>query len=129
MMMTKTQWAQDVFSRMTKHADGLGQTAASFAFSMLGLLAAFLALFSVLGQSRSFRRYRESGMLIILLSGVTLTLMELAFTFVWSLQLFVEPTTTTKVARVIEALSASLGMVLITTAPMIGLQIRAAAER
>jgi hypothetical protein len=127
-LVAKTPSAQAVLERMTKHADGFAQTAAGFSFSMLGFLAAFLALFSVIGQSRAFRKYRESGLLSVLLLGVAWTLVELAFNFAWSLQLFIDPTTVAKVMRVVVLLSGAVGMVIVTTAPIIGLQVRAARE-
>jgi hypothetical protein len=110
-------------------ADGFVQVAATFSFSMMGFMAAVMALFSIVGQSRAFKRYRENGFLKVLLMGIAITLIELAFTFVASLQLFVRAATPESVTCVMLALLASLGMVVATSVPIVGLQIRAASEK
>lgn len=111
-------------------SDGFAQVAAGFAFSMLGFMAAVMALFSILGQSRAFRLYRQNGLLKLLMIGIAITLAELAATFVASLRLFmVSPLQAEDVQCVLLALLASLGMVLVTATPIVGLQIRAASEK
>ena len=110
-------------------ADGFVQVAAAFSFSMMGFMAAVMALFSVLGQSRALKKYRSNGLLRVLLIGIALTLLELAATFVASLQLFVVAPNVDNVKCVGLALLGSLGMVVATSVPMIGLQIRSAGER
>lgn len=113
----------------TKKADGFVQVAAAFSFSMMGFMTAVMALFSIIGQSRSFKKYRNNGFLQILLVAIALTLLELTLTFVASLQLFVKEATPESVSCVILALLASLGMVVATSLPIVCLQIRAASEK
>ncbi|MGB9099600.1 hypothetical protein [Stenotrophomonas indicatrix] len=112
-----------------KKADGFVQVAAAFSFSMMGFMAAVMALFSVLGQSRALKKYKSNGLLRVLLIGIAITLFELAMTFIASLQLFVVAPNHSNVKCVALALLGSLGMVIATSIPMIGLQIRSAGEK
>ena len=114
---------------MLKHADSFGQVAAGFAFSMLGFLAAAMALFAIVGNSRTMKRYRTNGFLGILLLGISWTILELSLAFVSSLRLFVDPVTPDKIDCALLALAAGLGMTLICFVPILGIQLRAAHER
>lgn len=114
---------------MLPKADGFAQVAAAFSFSMMGFMAAVMALFSVLGQSRALKKYRLSGFLSVLLCVIGLTILELAVSFVASLRLFTDPVTTAKLMCAAVALSGGFGMVLISTLPIVGLQVRAANEK
>lgn len=124
-----TKFGHRLLGEIVPKADGFAQVAAGFSFSMMGFMAAVMALFSVLGQSRALKKYRKSGYLRVLLIVIAFAIFELALSFVASLRLFVDPITTTKIMCVAVALSASFGMVLISTVPIVGLQIRAAGER
>jgi len=128
-------WIADYFGLVDSYvqqgvakADGFVQVAAAFSFSMMGFMAAVMALFSVLGQSRALKKYRSNGLLRVLLIGIAITLFELAVTFVASLQLFVVAPSPANVKCVALALLGSLGMVVATSIPMIALQIRSAGE-
>lgn len=114
---------------MLPKADGFAQVAAAFSFSMMGFMAAVMALFSVLGQSRALKKYRQSGFLSILLCVISLTILELAISFIASLRLFTTPITIAKLMCSVVALSAGFGMALISTLPIVGLQVRAANEK
>ncbi|WP_226426523.1 hypothetical protein [Xanthomonas sp. MWU16-30325] len=111
-----------------KKADIFGQVAASFAFSMLGFLAAVMALFSLLGQSRAYQKYRRSGFLWILLWAIAITMIELILAFVASMRVFLFDPTHQMMSCVILSLAAALGMVIACSTPIIGLQIRSARE-
>lgn len=112
-----------------QNSAGFVQVAATFAFSMMGFMAAVMALFSVLGQSKAFRKYRNSGFLKVLLMGIAITLAELTLTFVASMQLFFVIPTVDTISCVVLALTGSLGMVVATSVPIVALQIRSAGER
>ncbi|WP_146092499.1 hypothetical protein [Xanthomonas arboricola] len=109
-------------------ADIFGQVAASFAFSMLGFLAAVMALFSLLGQSRAYQKYRKNGFLWVLLWGIAVTMLELVLAFVASMRVFLFVPTIQMMSCVILSLAAALGMVMACSTPIIGLQIRSARE-
>lgn len=128
-MTIRCGWATALVDFAIKKVDGFVQVAAAFSFSMMGFMAAVMALFSIVGQSRAFKKYRENGFLRILLWAIALTLLELTLTFVASLQLFVREATRESVTCVMLALLASLGMVVATSVPIVGLQIRAASEK
>ncbi|WP_454261622.1 hypothetical protein [Pseudoxanthomonas mexicana] len=114
---------------MLPKADGFAQVAAGFSFSMMGFMAAVMALFSVLGQSRALKKYRQSGFLSVLLTVIGITILELAVSFVASLRLFADPVTPAKLMCAAVALAGGFGMVLISTLPIVGLQVRAANEK
>lgn len=124
-----SEFGRKLLDEMVPKADGFAQVAAGFSFSMMGFMAAVMALFSVLGQSRALKKYRKSGFLSLLLVVISITILELAISFVTSLRLFTNPITAGKVMCVAVALAASFGMVFISTLPIVGLQIRAAGER
>lgn len=123
-----SEFGHRLLGEIVPKADGFAQVAAGFSFSMMGFMAAVMALFSVLGQSRALKKYRKSGFLRLLLIVISITILELAVSFVTSLRLFTNPVTASKVMCVSVALAASFGMVFISTLPIVGLQIRAAGE-
>lgn len=124
-----TKDGQALLSSIMPKADGFAQVVAAFSFSMMGFMAAVMALFSVLGQSRALKKYRQSGFLSVLLCVIGLTILELAVSFIASLRLFTDPVTTSKIMCAAVALSGGVGMVLISTLPIVGLQVRAATEK
>ena len=114
---------------MLPKADGFAQVAAAFSFSMMGFMAAVMALFSVLGQSRALKKYRQSGFLSALLLAIGFTILELAVSFIASLRLFADPITSAKLMCAVVALAGGFGTVLFSTLPIVGLQVRAANEK
>lgn len=124
-----TDFGHRLLTEMIPKADGFAQVAAAFSFSMMGFMAAVMALFSVLGQSRALKKYKQSGFLRVLLIVIAITIFELAVSFVTSLRLFTFPITTHKLMCVAVALAAGFGMVFISAMPIVGLQIRAAGEQ
>lgn len=94
---------------------------------MLGFLAAVLALFSVLGQTRALREYRRSGYLMVLLCAVAVAMVELGAAFATSIRLFIDVTPSI-LNCVFVTLVASAGMTAISVLPIIALQIRASGE-
>lgn len=124
-----TEYGQVLLCSMLPNADGFAQVAAGFSFSMMGFMAAVMALFSVLGQSRALKKYRLSGFLSVLLAVIGITILELAVSFVASLRLFADPVTLAKLMCAAVALAGGFGMVLISTLPIVGLQVRAANEK
>lgn len=126
--LLRSAWGTEVLCALVKNAQGFAATAASFAFSMLGFLAAAMALFSILGQTKTFSGYVKNGYLSIVLMLAGVAMLELALAFGAALRLFFDPLTSSKLACALVALVAAVSMVLLTVAPVIGLQIRAANE-
>ncbi len=124
-----SKYGQGLLCSMLPKADGFAQVSAGFSFSMMGFMAAVMALFSVLGQSRALKKYRQSGFLSVLLTVIGITILELAVSFVASLRLFADPVTPAKLMCAAVALAGGFGMVLISTLPIVGLQVRAANEK
>lgn len=122
-------YGQELLNSMLPKADGFAQVAAGFSFSMMGFMAAVMALFSVLGQSRALKKYRQSGFLSVLLLVIGVAILELAVSFVASLRLFADPISTEKLMCAAVALAGGFGMVLFSTLPIVGLQVRAANEK
>ncbi len=53
----RRKYGQGLLCSMLPKADGFARVAAGFSFSMMGFMAAVMALFSVLGQSRALKKY------------------------------------------------------------------------
>ena len=128
-IVLKTDDGHKLLDAMMARADGFAQVAAGFSFSMMGFMAAVMALFSVLGQSRALKKYRQSGFLSVLLTVIGVAILELAVSFVASLRLFADPVSPEKLMCAAVALAGGFGMVLISTLPIVGLQVRAANEK
>jgi len=128
-IVLRTEYGRALLCSMLLKADGFAQVAAAFSFSMMGFMAAVMALFSVLGQSRALKKYRQSGFLSALLLAIGFTILELAVSFMASLRLFADPITSAKLMCAAVALAGGFGTVLFSTLPIVGLQVRAANEK
>ena len=126
--LTRSEHGSQLLCLLAERSDSFATTAASFAFSMLGFMAAVMALFSVLGQSRAFKEYRRSGYLRVLLIAMAVAMLELSIAFATSLTLFFGAPSPGELGIAFVAMVAGGGMVLLTVVPMIGLQIQAAKE-
>lgn len=109
-------------------ADQYAAVAAGGAFSLLGFLAAVMALFSLIGQSSAMAKYRTNGHLWILLCVVAMTMIETSLAFVLAISLFFSPVSTLRIELSLIGLSGALGMVLVCMIPSLMLQLRAALE-
>src|SRR5690348_2634802 len=120
---------QKIIDGLRGSPDSFASTSATFCFSMLGFLAAFLALSAAIGQTEAFRKYREGGYLQVLLALVAFTMIELVASFVISMCLFTVIISDFLVKATIYALATCLIMTVISIAPIIGMQLGSASER
>lgn len=123
-----SDWGQKILSALIKQAPAFAATAAGAAFSLLGFLVGAMALFSLLGQSQGFIRYRANGYLSVYFLTIAVTMLELGLAFVASLRLFLEHVSADTVGCVVVALVAALGMFAVVMLPAIALQVRHANE-
>ena len=123
-----TRWGESALASLGQKIDGFAAVAAASEFSMLGFLAAIMALFSLIGQSEAMRRYRINGYLWVLLALMAVTMAEISIAFCLSLALFFPEVSPGSLSRAFIALCGSLGMLVVCLSPCVGLQLRAARE-
>lgn len=95
------------------------EIAASFHFSMLGFLAAFLAISVAITQARPFQDYRKSGSLTVQLWLVSLTMIELAAGFVLSMLMVTTVNGNFLILLNVYAIAVCLLMLVISLSPII----------
>lgn len=128
LFLTSTTWGNFQMRALAGKPDGFAAVAAGAEFSMLGFLAAIMALFSLIGQSESMRRYKVNGQLWSLLVVMAVTMAEIAVAFCLSLVLFFPPISEPSVRCAFLALCGAFGMLIVSLAPCVGLQLNAARE-
>jgi hypothetical protein len=126
--INRTGLVSALASALSAKADLYAAVAAGGAFSLLGFLAAVMALFSLIGQSSAMIKYRKNGHLWILLSAMAVTMIETSVAFVLAISLFFSPVSTLRIELSLISLSGSLGMILVCMVPSLMLQLRAALE-
>lgn len=95
----------------------------SFAFTMMGLLAALLSLLSVFSGSAAAKAYRESGALKNFHVVLVATLVALALTFAFAMSTFFGATVAS--IRLLTAFTVMSGvMSVLSMMPIIGLYLR-----
>ncbi|MCC8445461.1 hypothetical protein [Xanthomonas translucens] len=92
---------------------------ASFAFTMLGFLAALLALFGIMSGSSLLAGYKKHGHLTVLLLVIGITMVELVFTFGASLGLYFTPLTDGYAKFMAWLVTTNFVMLLVSTLPVI----------
>lgn len=99
--------------------ESLAALLASFAFTMLGFLAAVLALFGIMSGSSLLARYKKKGHLGTLLLVIGITMVELVFTFGASLALYFYPLTDAHIRCLAWLVATNFLMLLVSTLPVV----------
>lgn len=105
--------------KLAKNPGDFATTAASFHFSMLGFLAAFLAISVAISQTKPFDSYRKDGHLTIQLLLVSLTMTELAGGFVIAMLLLTSAASGMLVVLNVYAMGVCLLMILLSLSPIV----------
>lgn len=103
-------------------------TAASFHFSMLGFLAAFLAISVAIAQTKPFQSYRKDGHLTVQLWLVSLTMAELALGFVVAMLLLTAAANSCLVVLNIYVIGVCLLMIMLSLSPIVFMLLQVAAS-
>ncbi|MGV7197135.1 hypothetical protein [Xanthomonas sp. WHRI 7064] len=99
--------------------ESLAALLASFAFTMLGFLAAVLALFGIMSGSSLLARYKRHGHLDTLLLVIGLTMVELVATFATSVALYFHPLTDNYSKFLAWLVTTNSVMLLVSTLPVV----------
>ena len=103
-------------------------TAASFHFSMLGFLAAFLAISVAIAQTKPFQSYRKDGHLTVQLWLVSLTMAELTLGFIVAMLLLTAAARPWLVALNVYAIGVGLTMIVLSLAPIVFMLLQVASS-
>jgi hypothetical protein len=109
----------DLVRKLTDNPGGFAATAATFHFSMLGFLAAFLAIAVAIGQTPAFNSYRKNGNLVVQLCLVCLTMVELVFGFIFSMLMMTAIVGQGLVILNIYMIAVCLIMILVSLSPIV----------
>lgn len=99
--------------------ESLAALLASFAFTMLGFLAAVLALFGIMSGSSLLARYKKHGHLATLLLVIGITMVELVVTFAASVALYFLPLTDNYAKFLAWLVTTNFVMLLVSTLPVV----------
>ena len=116
----------EIVGRLTENPSDFATTAASFHFSMLGFLAAFLAISVAIAQTKPFQAYRKDGHLTVQLWLVSLTMAELALGFVVAMLLLTAAAGPTLVVLNIYAIGVCLLMIVLSLSPIVFMLLQVA---
>ena len=99
--------------------ESLAALLASFSFTMLGFLAAVLALFGIMFGSSLLAQYRKHGHLDVLLLVMGLTMLVLVATFAMSVAAYIHPLTETYLKALAWLVTTDFVLLLISTLPVV----------
>lgn len=108
-----------IISNVPGRIESLAALLASFAFTMLGFLAAVLALFGIMSGSSLLARYKKHGHLGTLLLVIGITMIELVITFASSLSLYFYPLTDHYAKFLAWLVATNFVMLLLSTLPVV----------
>lgn len=108
-----------VISSVPGRIESLAALLASFSFTMLGFLAAVLALFGIMFGSSLLTQYRKHGHLDVLLFVMGLTMLFLVATFATSVAAYICPITETYLKTLAWLVTTDFVLLLISTLPVV----------
>lgn len=111
--------AAEAITSVSGRVESLAALLASFAFTMLGFLAAVLALFGVMSGSSLLAQYKKHGHLGTLLIVIGVTMVELVVTFATSVALYFHPLTDPYAKFLAWLVATNFLMLLISTLPVV----------
>lgn len=115
-------------AKLVENPGDFATTAASFHFSMLGFLAAFLAISVAIAQTGPFQSYRKGGHLTVQLWLVSLAMAELAFGFVIAMLLLTAAVSSFLVVLNVYAIGVCLLMIVLSLTPIVFMLLQVAAS-
>lgn len=113
------QNAAVAITRVPGRVESLAALLASFSFTMLGFLAAVLALFGIMFGSSVLAQYRKHGHLDVLLIVMGLTMLVLVATFATSVAAYIRPVTDTYLKALAWLVATDFILLLISTLPVV----------
>jgi hypothetical protein len=116
----------DLVKKLVDHPDGFAATAGTFHFSMLGFLAAFLAITVAIAQTKAFKSYSKNGHLTVQLWLVSLTMIELVVGFVLAMMMLTILVGPVLVSWNIYAIAVCLVMIVISLCPIVFMLLQVA---
>jgi hypothetical protein len=108
--------------------EAFATTSATFYFSMLGFLAAFLAISVAIAQTKPFESYRKNGHLSVQLWLVSLTMAELAFGFVVAMLLLTSAVGRTLIVLNVYTMGVCLLMIFMSLSPIVFMLLQVASQ-
>lgn len=112
--------------KLAANPSAFASTAAAFNFSMLGFLAAFLAISVGISQTKPFQSYRKDGHLTIQLWLVSLTMVELTLGFVAAMLLLANSAGQTLVVLNVYMIGVCLLMIFVSLSPIVFMLLQVA---
>lgn len=105
--------------KLAEEPGNFPEIAASFHFSMLGFLAAFLAILVAITQTKPFHLYRKDGNLTVQLWLVSLTMAELTIGFILAMLMVTTVNGDILIVLNIYAIAVCLLMIVISLSPIV----------
>jgi len=112
--------------KLAANPSAFASTAATFNFSMLGFLAAFLAIAVGISQTRPFQSYRKDGHLTVQLWLVSLTMVELTIGFVAAMLLLANAAGQALVVLNVYIICVCLLMIFMSLSPIVFMLLQVA---
>lgn len=119
---------EELVRKLAENPGNFPEIAASFHFSMLGFLAAFLAISVAITQTKAFQEYRKGGYLTVQLWLVSLTMAELAIGFVLSMLMVTTVNGDILIVLNIYAIAVCLLMIFISLSPIVFMLLQVASS-
>lgn len=115
---------EELVKKLAEDPGNFPEIAASFHFSMLGFLAAFLAISVAITQTKPFQAYRNGGNLTVYLWLVSLTMAELTLGFVLAMLMVTTVNGEILIILNIYAIAACLLMIVISLSPIVSMLLQ-----
>jgi hypothetical protein len=119
---------EELVKKLADDPGSFPEIAASFHFSMLGFLAAFLAISVAITQTIAFQEYRKYGNLRVQLWLISLTMAELTIGFVLAMMMVTTVNGNTLIVLNIYAIAVCLLMLVISLSPIIFMLLKVASS-
>jgi hypothetical protein len=119
----------DVVEKLIENPSSFAATAATFHFSMLGFLAAFLAISVAIAQTSGFKSCRDGGHLTVQLWLVSLTMAELVLGFILAMLMMTSVIGHFLVLLNIYAIGVCLLMIVISLTPIVFMLLQVASSK
>lgn len=127
-LLARTDWAQPALNLSADRVVAFAATSASFAFTMLGFLAASLSLVAGAAESSVFRKYKKNGYFASLQVHTGLTMLELLATFVFAMSLFFGVPGIWRIQTTLALTVASGCMATLAVIPVLSILIKSAED-
>lgn len=119
---------EELVRKLAEDPGNFPEIAASFHFSMLGFLAAFLAISVSITQTKAFQTYRKGGNLTVYLWLVSLTMAELTIGFVLAMLMVTTVNGEGLILLNIYVMAVCLLMLAISLSPIVSMLLQVASS-